>query len=55
MKQLDPITAGVNSTGWKARGLQETMTVILRGGREIIGANLLMYKKKTFVEAVICL
>lgn len=54
MKQLDPIPAGVEGTGWKARVFQETKTAIVRGERKIIGADLLMYKKKTFVEAITC-
>lgn len=52
MKQLDPIPAGVEGTGWKAREFQETKTAIVRGERKIIGADLLMYKKKIFVEAI---
>lgn len=54
VKQLHPIPAGVDRTIWKARGSEETKTVIVRGEEEIIGADLLMYKKKTFVEAATC-
>lgn len=54
VKQLDLSPAGVDRTIWKAGGSEETKIVILRGEEEVIGADLLMYKKKTFVEAVTC-
>lgn len=45
MKQMDPVPVGVGSSGWKARGFQETKTAIIRGGGERIEADLLMHKK----------
>lgn len=40
--------------GWKTRGFVEITMAIVREGREVLGPDFLMYKKKIFLEAITC-